>query len=64
MVQYAIVATGSVVGGRIRRGPNVPENMENKEDWGVAVVGPGCRLAPESKVAPKEMIDAEEAAKK
>ena len=39
VVQYAIVATGSVVGGRIRRGPNVPENMENKEDWGVAVCG-------------------------
>lgn len=63
VVQYAIVATDSVVGAGSVVGER-PENMENKDDWGVAVVGPGCRLAPESKVAPKEMIDAEEAAKK
>ena len=57
MATDAVVGAGSVIGER-------PENMENKDDWGVAVVGPGCKLPAESNVAPKVMIDAEEAEKK
>ena len=61
-VQYAIVAENSVVGANSVVGQR-PEDMENKDDWGVAVIGPGCTLAPDSVVPPKAMIDAEEVAK-
>ena len=61
-VQYAIVAENSVVGANSVVGQR-PEDMENKEDWGVAVIGPGCTLAPDSVVPPKAMIDAEEVEK-
>lgn len=61
-VQYAIVAENSVVGANSVVGQR-PENMENKEDWGVAVIGPGCTLAPDTVVPPKAMIDAEEVEK-
>lgn len=58
-VQYAIVAEDAVVGKNSVVGKR-PEDMENKDDWGVAVIGPRCKLPPNSKVAPKAMIDAEE----
>ena len=61
-VQYAIVAENSVVGANSVVGQR-PEDMENKEDWGVAVIGPGCKLAANSVVPPKAMIDAEEVEK-
>ena len=61
-VQYAIVAENSVVGANSGVGQR-PEDMENKEDWGVAVIGPGCTLAPDTVVPPKAMIDAEEVEK-
>lgn len=56
VVQYAIVAEnavigeGAVVGGR-------PEDMENKEEWGVAVVGANVEIAPGTVVPPKAMIE-------
>ena len=42
--------------------------MENKDEWGVAVVGPNCVIEPGTVVAPKAMVaaqtkPAEEAAK-
>ncbi len=61
-VQYAIVAENSVVGANSVVGQR-PEDMENKEDWGVAVIGSGCTLAPDTVVPPKAMIDAEEVEK-
>ena len=61
-VQYAIVAENSVVGANSVVGQR-PEDMENKEDWGVVVIGPGCTLAPDTVVPPKAMIDAEEVEK-
>lgn len=62
VVQYAIVAENSVVGANSVVGQR-PEEMENKEDWGVAVIGPGCKLSVGSVVPPKAMIDAEEVEK-
>ena len=56
VVQYSIVAEnavideGAVVGER-------PENMENVDDWGVAVVGSGVHIGKGAKVAPKAMVD-------
>lgn len=54
-VQYAIVAenvtveSGACVGKR-------PEDTENLEDWGVAVVGPGVTVGKGACVEPKAMI--------
>lgn len=62
VVQYAIVAENSVVGANSVVGQR-PEEMENKENWGVAVIGPGCKLPVGSVVPPKAMIDAEEVEK-
>lgn len=62
VVQYAIVAENSVVGANSVVGQR-PEEMENKEDWGVAVIGPSCKLPVGSVVPPKAMIDAEEVEK-
>ena len=56
VVQYSIVAEnavieeGAVVGER-------PENMEDIDDWGVAVVGSGVKVGKGARVAPKEMAD-------
>ncbi len=58
-VQYAIVAENAVVGANAVVGKR-PEDMEDKEDWGVAVIGPGCNLAPGTVVPPMAMIDAED----
>ena len=38
---------------------NKPEDIENKDEWGIAVVGDGCIIAPGTSVPPKAMIDAE-----
>ena len=58
-IQYAIVSENSVVGRNAVIGAR-PEEIENKEEWGVAVVGDNCVIAPEMVVPPKAMIDAEE----
>lgn len=55
VVQYAIVAEnaviepGAVVGRR-------PEDMENLDDWGVAVVGAGVNIGKDAQVGPKQMV--------
>ena len=58
IVQYAIVAENAVIGKGSVVGAR-PEDMENKDEWGVAVVGSGCVLAPGTTVTPKAMIDAD-----
>lgn len=59
VVQYAIVAENAVVGKDCVVGQR-PEDMQEKEGWGVSVIGSGCNLAPGTVVPPKAMIDAEE----
>ncbi len=61
-VQYAIVAENAVIGANSVVGKR-PEEVENKDEWGVAVVGPDCKLPAGSVVPPKAMIDAEEVEK-
>ena len=58
VVQYAIVAENSVIGKNAVVGQR-PEDMENKDDWGVAVVGSDCVIKPGMIVLPKAMVDAE-----
>ncbi|HIS50619.1 MAG TPA: glucose-1-phosphate adenylyltransferase [Candidatus Gallacutalibacter pullistercoris] len=62
VVQYAIVAENCVVGANSKIGAR-PEDIENKDEWGIAVLGAGCVLEPGTVVPPKAMIDAEEVAK-
>lgn len=57
-VQYAIIGEDAVIGRNTVVGER-PENMEDKEKWGVAVVGPKCMVAPDSYIAPLEMVDAD-----
>lgn len=55
-VQYSIVAENAV----IEKGAVVgqcPEQMENRDDWGVAVVGQGVNVSEGAVVAPKAMVD-------
>ena len=52
VAENAVIGKNCVIGKR-------PEDMENRDDWGVAVVGPDCKLSEGTVVAPKEMIDKE-----
>lgn len=58
IVQYAIVSENAVIGKGAVVGAR-PEDIQNKDEWGVAVVGDGCVIAPGSIVPPKAMIDKE-----
>ena len=62
VVQYAIVSENCVVSANSKVGAR-PEDVENKDEWGVAVLGAGCVLESGTVVPPKAMIDAEEVAK-
>jgi len=61
IVQYAIVSENAVIGKGAVVGAR-PEDIENKDEWGIAVVGDGCIIAPGTTVPPKAMIDAEKLA--
>lgn len=58
IVQYAIVSENAVIGKGAVVGAR-PEDVEEKSEWGIAVVGGGCVIAPGSCIPPKAMIDAE-----
>ncbi len=55
VVQYAIVAEDAVIESGAKVGKR-PEDMENVDEWGVAVVGAGITVGKGAVVAPKEMI--------
>ncbi len=54
-VYYSIVAEDAVIEEDAQVG-EIPENMENPEEWGVAVVGSNCKITKGKKVLVKEMI--------
>ncbi len=54
VVQYAIVAENAVIESDAVVGEE-PENVANRDDWGVAVVGAGVTVGAGAKVAPKAM---------
>ena len=58
IVQYAIISENTVIGKGAVVGAR-PEEIENKDEWGIAVVGDGCVIAPGAIVPPKAMIDAD-----
>lgn len=55
-VEYSILAENCIIGEDSVIGCR-PEEMEDIEDWGVAVIGEGSELLPGSRVEPKELID-------
>ena len=56
IVQYAIISEDCVIGRGAVVGAR-PEDIENKDEWGVAVVGDGCKISPDTVIKPKAMID-------
>ena len=58
-VYYAIVAENAVIGENAQIG-EIPEHMENPEDFGIAVVGPSAEVAAGAYVAPKQTAAAGE----
>lgn len=55
VVEYSIVGENSVVGANAHIGAR-PEAMENRDDWGIAVVGHGLNISEGAVVAPKQII--------
>lgn len=53
VIQYAIVSENAVIKKNAVVGAR-PEDIENKEDWGVAVVGDNRTIGEGAVVAPKE----------
>lgn len=55
VVEYAIVGENSVIESGAHIGAS-PESIENKDEWGVAVVGHGVTVSGEAVVLPKQII--------
>ncbi|EWM54458.1 glucose-1-phosphate adenylyltransferase [Ruminococcus flavefaciens] len=55
VVEYAIVGSDSVIESRARVGTS-PENIENRDDWGIAVVGHNVTVSAGKVVEPKQII--------
>lgn len=56
VVEYAIVAENVTIGEKAVIGKR-PEDVSDKDDWGIAVIGADVDIAPGAVVAPKQMID-------
>lgn len=56
VVQYAIIAENAVVGKNAVVGAR-PEDISDKEEWGIAVVGDNLTIGANAIVPPKAMID-------
>lgn len=54
-VYYSIVAEDAVIEKNAQIGA-IPENLENPEEWGVAVIGSKATISEGKTIAPKEMI--------
>ncbi len=58
VVQYAIIGEKAVVGKGCTIGGR-PEDKNESDVWGIAVIGPDCVIPENTVVAPKAMIDVE-----
>ena len=54
-VEYAIIGENCVVGAGAQIGAR-PETFDNREDWGIAVVGHNITVSENAKVLPKQII--------
>lgn len=55
VIEYSIVGEDCVIGEDVHVGER-PENVENRDEWGVAVVGHGVNISDKVQIAPKAMI--------
>lgn len=55
VVEYAIVGENCTVNSRARIGKR-PEAVENRDDWGIAVLGHNLTVSEDSEVAPKTIL--------
>ena len=55
VVEYAIVGENCVVNSGVQIGAR-PETFENRDDWGIAVVGHNITISENAKVLPKQII--------
>jgi glucose-1-phosphate adenylyltransferase len=55
VIQYAIVGEDTEIGENVKIGQR-PEEIENKDDWGVAVIGHQVKVKANSIVKPKAMV--------
>ena len=55
VIEYAIVGEDCVVENGAKIGAS-PETVENREDWGIAVVGHNVNVSAGKSVAPKQII--------
>ena len=58
LVQYAIIAENTVIGENAKVGER-PELVEDKSQWGVAVIGNGVTVGKGAVVPPKSMIESD-----
>lgn len=55
VVQYAIVSENTVIGKNAVVGAR-PEDIDNKDEWGIAVIGDNVKIGANAVVPPKAMI--------
>ncbi|MBQ8538433.1 MAG: glucose-1-phosphate adenylyltransferase [Ruminococcus sp.] len=55
-VQFSIISENTVIGKNAQIGKN-PAEMENRDDWGIAVIGDGLKIGNNVVIEPKAMID-------
>ena len=55
VVEYAIVGSDCVIEGGAHIGKS-PEQVENRDDWGIAVVGHNVTVSGGKSVEPKQII--------
>lgn len=55
-VQYSIISENTVIGKNAQIGKN-PADVENRDDWGITVIGEGLKIAENVIIEPKAMID-------
>ena len=57
-VKYAIIAENTVIDENAKVGLS-PEETENLEDWGIAVIGADVKIGKGAKIAPKQMVESD-----
>ena len=57
-VQYAIIAENTVIGKNAKIGQN-PEEVENRDNWGITVIGENTKIAENAVIEAKKMIDSD-----
>ena len=56
VVEYAIVAENAVIESGVQVGMR-PEDVEDKDSWGVTVIGEGVTVGTGNRIPPKAMVD-------